>query len=141
MHKPAQVELQLDRPQLPYSETQGPIIAGGSPAHYRRRQPNPTRKGPHKPKPNYIYIYIYLYINHQTESIKKFLGVCSERKSPTNIKQKVSASRNFLEFVGEKRVQSRNFLEFVMKKSPTNVKQKVSVSRNFLEFVGLFFSL
>ena len=32
MHKPAQVELQLDRPQLPYSETLGPIIARGSPA-------------------------------------------------------------------------------------------------------------
>ena len=47
MHKPAQVELQLDRPQLPYSETLGPIVAGGSPAHCRRRQPNPTRKGPH----------------------------------------------------------------------------------------------
>ena len=47
MHKPAQVELQLDRPLLPYSETLGPIIAGGSPTHYRRRQPNPTRKGPH----------------------------------------------------------------------------------------------
>ena len=31
MHKPAQVELQLDRPQLPYSETLGPIIAGGIP--------------------------------------------------------------------------------------------------------------
>ena len=39
MHKPAQVELQLDRPQLPYSETLVPIIAeaaqpitaGGSP--------------------------------------------------------------------------------------------------------------
>ena len=28
----------------------------------------------------------------------KFLGVRSEKKSPTNIKQKVSASRNFLEF-------------------------------------------
>ena len=37
----------MDWPQLPYSETLGPIIAGGSPAHYRRRQPNPTRKGPH----------------------------------------------------------------------------------------------
>ena len=47
MHKPAQVELQLDRPQLPYSETLGPIIAGGNPASYRRRQLNPTRKGPH----------------------------------------------------------------------------------------------
>ena len=32
VHKPAQVELQLDRPQLPYSETFGPITAGGSPA-------------------------------------------------------------------------------------------------------------
>ena len=50
MHKPAQVELQLDRPQLPYSEILGPIIAGGSPTHYRRRQPNPTKKGPY----NYI---------------------------------------------------------------------------------------
>ena len=47
MHKLAQVELQLDRPQLPYSETLGSIIAGGSPAHYRRRQPNPTKKGPY----------------------------------------------------------------------------------------------
>ena len=46
MHKPAQVELQLDRPQLPYSETLGPTTAGGSPARYRRRQPNPIRKGP-----------------------------------------------------------------------------------------------
>ena len=46
MHKPAQVELQLDRPQLPYSKILGPT--GGSPAHYRRRQPNPTRKGPYK---------------------------------------------------------------------------------------------
>ena len=50
MHKPAQIELQLDRPQLPYSKIQGPIIAGGSPAHYRRRQPNPTKKGPYKHK-------------------------------------------------------------------------------------------
>ena len=48
MHKPAQVELQLDRSQLPCSETLGSTIAGGSPAHYRRRQPNPTRKGPHR---------------------------------------------------------------------------------------------
>ena len=44
MHKPVQVELQLDRLQLPYSETLGPIIAGGSPAHYRRRQPTLTTK-------------------------------------------------------------------------------------------------
>ena len=47
MHKPAQVELQLDRPQLLYLEILGPIIAGGSSAHYRRRQPNPTKKGPY----------------------------------------------------------------------------------------------
>ena len=47
MHKPAQVELQLDQPQLPYSEIIGPIIAGGSPTHYRRRQSNPTKKGPY----------------------------------------------------------------------------------------------
>ena len=47
MHKSAQVELQLDRPQLPYSEILGPIIAGGSPAHYCRKQPNPTKKGPY----------------------------------------------------------------------------------------------
>ena len=47
MHKLAQVELQLDRPQLSYSETLGPTIAGGSPARYRRRQPNPIRKGPY----------------------------------------------------------------------------------------------
>ena len=53
MHKPAQVELQLDRPQLPYSEILGPIIVGGSPTHYRRRQPNPAKKGP------YTYIYIF----------------------------------------------------------------------------------
>ena len=49
MHKPAQVELQLDRLQLPYSETLGPITAGGSLAHYRRRQPNisyHTKKAP-----------------------------------------------------------------------------------------------
>ena len=50
MHKPAQVELQLDRPQLPYSEILGPVTAGGSPARYRRRQPNPIRKDPHKRK-------------------------------------------------------------------------------------------
>ena len=47
MHKPDQVELQLDRPQLLYSETLGPITAGGSPARYRRKQPNPAKKGPH----------------------------------------------------------------------------------------------
>ena len=47
MHKPAQVELQLDRPQLLYSETLGPITGGGSPARYHRRQPNPAKKGPH----------------------------------------------------------------------------------------------
>ena len=47
MHKPAQVELQLDRPQLPYLEILGPIIAGGSPARYSRRQPNPIKKGPY----------------------------------------------------------------------------------------------
>ena len=48
MHKPAQVELQLDWPQLPYSETLGPITVGGSPAHYRKRQPNIpyTKKAP-----------------------------------------------------------------------------------------------
>ena len=46
-HKPDQVELQLDRSQLPYSEILWPIIAGGSPAHYRRRQPNLTKKGPY----------------------------------------------------------------------------------------------
>ena len=40
MHKPAQVKLQLDRPQLPYSEILRPIIAEDSLAHYRRRQPN-----------------------------------------------------------------------------------------------------
>ena len=57
MHKPAQVELQLDRPQLPYSEILGPITVGGSPARYRRRQPNPTRKGPH------IYLYIYISLS------------------------------------------------------------------------------
>ena len=50
VHKPAQIELQLDQPQLPYSEILGPIIAGGSPAHYRRMQPNPTKKkGPYSP--------------------------------------------------------------------------------------------
>ena len=32
MHKLAQVELQLDWSQLPYSETFGPTTAGGSPA-------------------------------------------------------------------------------------------------------------
>ena len=51
MHKLAQVELQLDRPQLPYSETLWPTIAGGSPACYHRRQPNPIRKGPHNGEP------------------------------------------------------------------------------------------
>ena len=38
MHKSAQVELQLDWPQLPYSEILGPIIVGGSPI--------PPKKGP-----------------------------------------------------------------------------------------------
>ena len=47
-HKPDQVELQLDWSQLPYSEILWPIIAEGSPAYYRRRQPNPTKKGPYK---------------------------------------------------------------------------------------------
>ena len=46
MHKPAQVELQLDRPQLSYSEILGLIITRGSPAHYHRRQLNLTKKGP-----------------------------------------------------------------------------------------------
>ena len=46
-HKPDQVELQLDRSQLPCSEILWPIIAGVSPAHYCRRQPNPTKKGPY----------------------------------------------------------------------------------------------
>ena len=48
MHKPAQVELQLDRPQLHYSEIFGPITAGGSPTHHRKRQPNTpyTKKAP-----------------------------------------------------------------------------------------------
>ena len=63
MHKPAQVELQLDRPQLPYSETLGPIIAGGSPARYCRRQPNPTRKGPHNHIVTCIRAYMLTYFD------------------------------------------------------------------------------
>ena len=49
MHKLVQVELQLDRLQLPYLEIIGSITTGGSPAHYRRRQPNisyHTKKAP-----------------------------------------------------------------------------------------------
>ena len=42
MHKPAQVELQLDRSQLPYLETFGPITVGGSPA-----QRTICKKGPY----------------------------------------------------------------------------------------------
>ena len=42
MHKPAQVELQLDRSQLPYSETFGPITAGGSPAQHTYTKKAPT---------------------------------------------------------------------------------------------------
>ena len=41
VHKPAQVELQLDRPQLPYSENIR--------AHYRRRQPSPTHNTHKRP--------------------------------------------------------------------------------------------
>ena len=63
MHKPVQVELQLDRPQLSYSETLGPIIAGGSPTHYRRRQPNPTRKGPHT---YFFYYYFIAFVCHNS---------------------------------------------------------------------------
>ena len=44
MHKPAQVELQLDRPQLPYSETFEPITAGGSPAQRTIRKKGPYTK-------------------------------------------------------------------------------------------------
>ena len=90
MHKPVQVELQLDRPQLPYSETVGPIIAGGSPAHYRRRQPNPTRKGPHRGPVwwassnthfyilnNFIHIlthfFTHIYIKNTQTILLKFL--------------------------------------------------------------------
>ena len=41
MHKPAQVELQLDWRQLPYSETFEPITAGGSPAQRTIRKKGP----------------------------------------------------------------------------------------------------
>ena len=68
MHKPAQVELQLDRPQLPYSETLGPTTAGGSPARYRRRQPNPIRKGPHTLK-----LRGYWVLNGFTVDINNYL--------------------------------------------------------------------
>ena len=44
MHKPVQVELQLDWPQLPYSETLGPITAGGSPAQRIIRKKGPYIK-------------------------------------------------------------------------------------------------
>ena len=44
MYKPAQVELQLDRPQLPYSETFGPIAAGGSLAQRTIRKKGPYNK-------------------------------------------------------------------------------------------------
>ena len=59
MHKLAQVELQLDRPQLPYLEILGPIVAGGTPAHYRRRQPNPTKKRPLQSLNNYSSEFQY----------------------------------------------------------------------------------
>ena len=39
MHKLAQVELQLDRPQLPYSEIFVPITAGGSPIQHIQKRP------------------------------------------------------------------------------------------------------
>ena len=44
MHKPVQVEFQLDRPQLPYSEKSGPITAGGSPAQRTIRTKGPYIK-------------------------------------------------------------------------------------------------
>ena len=43
MHKPAQVELQLDRSQLPYSETFRPITAGGNPAQRTIRKKRPLQ--------------------------------------------------------------------------------------------------
>ena len=57
----------MDRPQLPYSKTLGPIIAGGSPAHYRRRQPNPTRKGPPT-----VCKWIYKIKTHFNGSIERY---------------------------------------------------------------------
>ena len=44
MHKLAQVELQLDRPQLPYSEILGPITIGGSPTQYTIHKKGPYIK-------------------------------------------------------------------------------------------------
>ena len=58
VHKPAQVELQLDRPQLPYSETFEPITAGGSPAQHTIH-----KKGP------YSYIINMVSVVYLDESI------------------------------------------------------------------------
>ena len=55
MHKPAQVELQLDWSQLPYSETFGPITAEGSPAQRTTR-----KKGPHNGINLFIISSIFL---------------------------------------------------------------------------------
>ena len=44
MQKPAQVKLQLDRPQLPYSEILGPITIGGSPTQYTIHKKGPYIK-------------------------------------------------------------------------------------------------
>ena len=64
-HKPDQIELQLNRSQLPYSEIPRPIITGGSPAHYRRRQPNPTKKRP------LHYSYCELHFKQELHRKKK----------------------------------------------------------------------
>ena len=72
MHKPAQVELQLDLPQLPYLEILGLIIAGGSPIHYRRRQPNPTKKRPLQMLKLIKWLFEMLFLN----TLKGMLLLC-----------------------------------------------------------------
>ena len=54
MHKPAQVELQLDQSQLPYSETFRPITAGGNPAQ-RNTQKRPLQYINSTSKETYLF--------------------------------------------------------------------------------------
>ena len=85
VHKPTQVELQLDRPQLPYLEILGPIIAGGSPAHYCRRQPNPTRKGPHKDQFMLLKLYNEIKILKKTFKTKHVVYWMNNQLNDTSL--------------------------------------------------------
>ena len=118
MHKPAQVELQLNRPQLPYSEILGSIIAGGSPAHYRRRKPKPntpyTKKGPYRlisclpksskgMKDDHLTFQLHVFLTPPSLTFQfQTLGFCYKPKFKILLKiynKKMSSSSYFLKAI------------------------------------------